>query len=106
MSLSHSKDSQGKQTFRVDILKRCGSCMWVLLSTIKRSLAKLNIKHGMCCNKPTDYKMLAKFFLDIIAWFFGEGGNSQILGYRMCHFQGTRFRLKNKNFLVYFLACN
>ena len=25
-------------------------------------LAKLNIKHRMCCNKPIDYKMLTKFF--------------------------------------------
>ena len=46
--------------------------MQVLLYTIKRSLAKLNIKHRMCCNKPIDYKMLAKFFLDIIAWLYGK----------------------------------
>ena len=32
----------------------------------------------MCCNKPIDYKMLAKFFLDIVAWLDGEGGNSHI----------------------------
>ena len=89
MSLSHCKDTQGKcRSFRVDILKRCGSytCMWVLQYTIKRSLAKLNIKHRMCCNKPIDYKMFTKFFLDIIAWLYGEGGNSHILGYRMFHF--------------------
>ena len=73
MSLSHCKDSQGKcPSFRVSILKRCCSYMRVLLYTIKRSLAKLNIKHGMCCNKPVDYKMLTKFFLDIIAWFYGK----------------------------------
>ena len=39
--------------------------MRVLLYTIKRSLAKLNIKHRMCCNESTD-KMLAKFFPDIL----------------------------------------
>ena len=42
-------------------------------------MAKLNTKHRMCCNKPIDYKMLIKFFLDIIAWLYGEGGNSHIL---------------------------
>ena len=74
MSLSHCKDTQGKfLSFRVDILKRCGSYMRVLLSIIKRSLAKLNIKHRMCCKKPIDYKMLTKFFLGIIAWLYGKG---------------------------------
>ena len=58
--------------------------MGALLYIIKRSLAKLNIKHRMCCDKPIDYKMLSKFFLDIIAWLYGEGGNSHILAYRMC----------------------
>ena len=73
MSLSHYKDTQGKcLSFRVDILERCGSYMRVLLYTIKRSLAKLNIKHRMCCNKPIDYKMLIKFFLDITAWLYGK----------------------------------
>ena len=46
--------------------------MRVLLHTIKRSLAKLNIKHRMCCNKPTDYKMLTKFFLDIFGLLYGK----------------------------------
>ena len=46
------------------------------------------VKHRMCCNRPIDYKMLAKFFLDIIAWLYREGANSHILGYRMCHFLG------------------
>ena len=46
--------------------------MQVLLYTIKRSLAKLNIKHRMCCNEPVDYKMLTKFFLDIFALLYGE----------------------------------
>ena len=71
-------------------------------------LAKLNIKHRMCCKKPIDYMMLTKFFLDIIAWLYGEGGNSHILAYiyRMCHFYGTQFLLENKNLWVYFLACN
>ena len=56
----------------VDILKRCSSYMGVLLYTIERSLAKLNIKHRMCCDKPIDYKMLTRFFLDITAWLYGE----------------------------------
>ena len=64
--------------------------MRVLLYTIKRSLEKLNIKHRMCCNESTDYKMLAKFFPDIfctVVWEgCKEGCNSHILGYRMCHF--------------------
>ena len=67
----------------VDILNRCSSYMGVLLYTITRSLAKLNIKDRMCCNKPIDYKMLTKFFLDAIAWLHEEGGNSHILAYRM-----------------------
>ena len=46
--------------------------MQVLLHTIKRSFAKLNIKHRMCCNKPIDYKMLTKFFLDIFALLYGK----------------------------------
>ena len=86
----------------VDILKRCSSSLRVLLYTIKRSLAKLNIEHRMCCNKPIDYKMLTKFFLDIIAWLYGEGGNSHILAYRMCHSYDTQFRLENEQFWVYF----
>ena len=81
MSLTHCKDTQEKRfSLKVEVLKRCGSYMQVLLYTIKRSLAKLSIKHRMCCNKPIDYKMLTKFFLDIIAWLYGEGGNSYILG--------------------------
>ena len=93
MSLSHCKDTKGKcLSLRVGILKRCGSFMWVLLYTIKRSLTKLNIKHRMCCNKPIDYKMLTKFFLDIHCLVVREGGNSHILlGYRMCHFRALSF---------------
>ena len=83
--------------------------MWflyeVLLYTIKGSLAKLNIKHIMYCNKPVNYKMLNKFFLDIMAWLYGEGGNSHILGYRMCHFRALSFGWKI-NFWVYFPASN
>ena len=67
--------------------------MRVLLYTTKRSLAKLNIKHRMSCNKPIDYKMLTKFFLDVIAWLYGERGNAHILAYRMFIFMA-------------FLACN
>ena len=66
----------------VYILKRCSSYMGVLLYTIKRPLAKLNVffkKHRICCNEPIDYKMLTKLFLDVIAWLYGEGGNSHIL---------------------------
>ena len=71
---------------RAEVLKRCGCYMQVLLYTIKRSLAILNIEYRMCFNKPIDYKMLTKFFPDIITWFHGEGGNSHILGYKMCHY--------------------
>ena len=46
--------------------------MWVLRYTIKRSLAKLNIKHKMSCSKPIAYKMLTKFFLDIFALLYGK----------------------------------
>ena len=46
--------------------------MRVLLYTIKRSLEKLNIKHRMCCNEPTDYKMLTKIFPDIFALSYGK----------------------------------
>ena len=46
--------------------------MGFLLHTINRSLAKLNIKHIMCFNKPIDHKMLTKFFLDVIAWLYEE----------------------------------
>ena len=43
MSLSHCKDTQGKcRSFRVDILKRCGSYVGFTVYH-KRSLAKLNI---------------------------------------------------------------
>ena len=71
MSLSHCKNSQGKYLFfQVDIpeVLICG----FLLYTVKRSLAKLNIKHRMCCNEPTDYKMLTKFLPDIFALFYGK----------------------------------
>ena len=104
MSLSHCKDTQGKCLLQgVDILKRCSSYMRVLLYTTKRSLVKLNIKHRMFCKKPINYKMLTKFFLDVIAWLYGEGGNSHILVYRMCDFYGTQFRLENKCFwAIYF----
>ena len=46
--------------------------MRVLLYTIKRSLAKKNIKHRMYCNESTDYKMLVKFFPDIFALLYGK----------------------------------
>ena len=46
--------------------------MRVLRYTIKRSLAKLNIKHRMSCNKPIAYKMLTKFFQDIFALLYGK----------------------------------
>ena len=68
--------------------------MGVLLYTSQRSLAILNIKHRMCCNKPIDYKMPTKFFLDVIAWLtYGQGGNSHVLAYRVCHFYDTQFLL-------------
>ena len=106
MSLSNCKDTQEKHlSFRAEVLKRYGFYMWVLLYTIKRSLTKLNIKHGMCCNKPINYKMLTKFFLDTIVWLYGEGDNSHILGRRMCYFKVLSFGSKI-NFWVYFVACN
>ena len=46
--------------------------MRILLYTIKRSLAKLNIKHRMRCNKPIDCKMLIKFLLDIFTLLYGK----------------------------------
>ena len=46
--------------------------MRVLRYTIKSSLAKLNIKHRMSCNKPIAYKMLTKFFQDIFALLSGK----------------------------------
>ena len=52
--------------------------MRVLLYTIKRSLEKLNIKHRMCCNESTDYKMLAKFFPDIFALSYGKDVRKEV----------------------------
>ena len=46
--------------------------MRVLWYTIKRSLAKLNIKHRTSCNKPIGYKMLTKFFPDIFTLLYGK----------------------------------
>ena len=47
--------------------------MQVLLYTIKRSLiGKIEYQTQMCCNKPIDYKMLTKFFLDIFALLYGK----------------------------------
>ena len=66
----------------VDILQRYGSYMGFYCIPLRDLLAKLNIKHRMCsCNKPIDYEMLTKFFLDIIVWLYGEGGNSHLLAY-------------------------
>ena len=49
MSLIHCKDTQEKcLSFRVE---RFLKDVVLLLYTIKRSSAKLNIKHKMCCNK-------------------------------------------------------
>ena len=102
MSLSNCKDTQEKYlSFRAEVLKRCGSYMRVLLYAIKRSLAKF--KHRMCCNKPINYKMLTKFFLELIAWLFGEDGNFHIFGYRMYHFRVLSSGWKI-NFWVYFVA--
>ena len=54
--------------------------IWVFYCIPLRDLlAKLNIKHRLCRNRPIDYKMLTKFFLDVIAWLYGKGGNSHIL---------------------------
>ena len=60
MSLNLCKDTQEKCIFfRVEILKRCDSYMRVLLYTIKRSLAKLNIKGRNCA--AMDQLTLAMF---------------------------------------------
>ena len=106
MSLSNCKDTQEQYlSFRVEVLKRCGSYMRILLYMIKRSLAKLNIKHRMCCNKPINYKMFTKFFLDIIAWLFREGGNSLVLGYRMRHFRTLSLDWKINFWLIAEVTC-
>ena len=107
MSLSHCKDTQGKcRSFRVDILKRCGSYMGFTVYH-KWSLAKLNIKHRMCCNEPIDYKMLSKFFRDIIAWLYGEGGNSHIYwGIGCAIIRALSFSWNIKILGSIFLACN
>ena len=81
--------------------------IWVFYCIPLRDLlAKLNIKHRMCsCNKPIDYKMLTKFFIDIIAWLYGEGGNSHLLVYILdVPFYGTQFWLENKKFLGLFFS--
>ena len=46
--------------------------MRVLWYTSRKSLAKLNIKNRMSCNKPIAYKMLTKFFLDIFVLLYGK----------------------------------
>ena len=83
MSLSRCKDTQGKcLSYRRYISSKDIVLIWIFYCILLRDLlAQLNIKHRMCCNKPIDYKMLPKFFLDIIAWLYGEGGNSHILAY-------------------------
>ena len=76
--------------------------MRVLLYTVKRSLAKLNIEHRMCCNKPVDYKMLIKFFLDVIAWLYGEGGNSHYWHIGCAIFMALSFGWKIKFLGLFF----
>ena len=44
----------------------------VLWYTIKRSFAKLIIKHRMSCNKPIAYKKFTKFFPYIFALLCGK----------------------------------
>ena len=72
--------------------------MQVLLYTIKRSLAKLNIKHRMCCNKPIDYKMLTKFFLDIFALLYGKEVTPIYWGIGCAIFRPLSFGQKIKMF--------
>ena len=64
MSLSHCKDTQGKYlSYRGQISSKDLVVVWVFYCMPLRDLlAKLNIKHKMCCKNPIDYKMLAKFF--------------------------------------------
>ena len=82
--------------------------MRVLLYTIKRSLAKLNIKHRMCCNEPIDYKMLTKFFPDNFALLYGKDVRKDATpicwgtGYASFRPLIDQFRLENKDFGVYF----
>ena len=42
----------------VGMFKRYSSYMGFYCIPLRDLLAKLNIKHRMCCNKPIDYKML------------------------------------------------
>ena len=70
--------------------------MRVLLYTIKRSLAKLNIKHRMYCNEPTDYKMLTKFFPDIFALSYGKGVTPIYWGIGCAIFRPLSFSWKIK----------
>ena len=83
MSLSHCKDTQGKcLSYRGQISSKDIVFIWVFYCIpVRELLVKLNIKHRMCCIKIIDYKMLTKPFLDIIAWLYGEGGNSNLLAY-------------------------
>ena len=76
--------------------------MRVLLYTIKRSLGKLNIKHRMCCNKPIDYKMLTKFFLDILALLYGKEVAPICWDIGCAIFRPLSFSQKMKNVWVYF----
>ena len=62
--------------------------MWFSYAGFKRSLAKLNIKHRMCCNKPINYKMLPSFSHTSLPGCVGKevtliywGIGSAILGY-------------------------
>ena len=89
----------------VDILKRCSSYR-VSLYTIKRSLAKLNIKHRICCNKPIDYKMLTKFFWTSLPDCMGKEVTPIYWHIGCAIFFATQFWLENKNLWVYFLACD
>ena len=72
--------------------------MQVLLYTIKRSLEKLNNKHRMCCNKPIDYKMLTKFFLDILALLYGKEVTPIYWGIGCAIFRPLSFGQKIKMF--------
>ena len=66
MSLSSCKDTQEKYlSFRLEVLKRCDSYMRVLLHTIERSLAKLNIKDRMCC-KPINCSQFHGFWQSFV----------------------------------------
>ena len=99
MSLSHCKDTQGKcRSVRVDILKRCGSYMWVLLYTIKRSLAKLNIKTECAAINLLTTRCLPSFSWTSLPGCMGKEVTPIYWGIRCAIFRALSFGWKIKFF--------